>query len=65
MGGLMNMKCLKDTVLVIDLDSTILSAQNKFLELALTKHPVVLFQYDKKEVETSAQAARWFRLYQT
>jgi hypothetical protein len=41
------------------------SAQNKVLELRLKKHSVVLVQYHKKEVETRAQAARWFRLYQT
>lgn len=57
---------LKDIVIVvIDLDSTTLSAQNKVLEFTLKKHLVVLVQYHKWEVETRAQAALWFRLYQT
>ena len=57
---------LKDIIIVvIDLDSTALSAQNKVLEFTLKEHPVVLIQYHKGEVETRAQAALWFRLYQT
>ena len=57
---------LKDIInLVIDLDATTPSAQNKVLEFTLKKHPVVLVQYHKREVETRAQAALWFRLYQT
>jgi len=52
-------------IVVINLDSTTLSAQKKVLELTLKKHSVVLVQYHKKEVETRAQAARWFILYQT
>lgn len=57
---------LKDIIIVvIDLDPITLSAQNKVLELTFKKYPVVLVQYQKKEVETRAQAGRWFRLYQT
>ena len=50
---------------VIGHDSTTLSAQNKVLEFTLKKHPVVMVQYHKREVETRTQAALWFRLYQT
>lgn len=46
---------LKDIIIVvIDLESTTVSAQNKVLEFTLIKHPVVLVQYHKKEVETRA-----------